>query len=129
MFVKTVSVRIAGRVTLDYVEPARKYDKDTPAAEREQEKDENGVPVWKLYGTYFEPGQRPEEIYWKITSPTKPAIPETGMVLNWQKGVTFDATPYVSRGRVAYSFRMSRTFFDKLIASREAPAAKEAPAK
>lgn len=118
MFVKDVVFKVPGTVLLQgQVEPYERgqYDESghmIPGTRTQQIDDETGSPVWSVPAVILCDDSRPETINIKVISDEAPVVPPMTMLERPQ----VSATPYVQRGRVAYSIRMGGKHFSNMLA-------------
>lgn len=134
MFVKDVVFRVPGVLLLQgQVRPYERGEYDdhnrlVPGTKKQQIDEGTGLPIWSVPAVVLPADGQPETISIKVAAPAAPSFPAMTTLDSPQ----VHATPYVQRGRVAYSIRMTEAQFKKMLntgAKSEAkPAAKSAPA-
>ena len=130
MFVKDVVFRVPGVLLLQgQVRPYERGEYDdhnrlVPGTKKQQIDEGTGLPIWSVPAVVLPADGQPETISIKVAAPAVPSFPAMTTLDSPQ----VHATPYVQRGRVAYSIRMTEAQFKKMLNGGAKPAAKSAPA-
>lgn len=126
MFVKDVLFRVPGVLLLQgQVKPYERGEYDdhnrlVPGTKKQQIDEGTGLPVWSVPAVVLPADGQPETISIKVAAPAAPSFPAMTTLDSPQ----VHATPYVQRGRVAYSVRMTEAQFKKMLNGGAKPAAK-----
>ena len=134
MFVKDVVFRVPGVLLLQgQVRPYQRGEYDdhnrlVPGTKKQQTDEGTGLPMWSVPAVVLPADGQPETISIKVAAPAAPSFP----AMTTLDCPQVHATPYVQRGRVAYSIRMTEAQFKKMLnggAKSEAKSAAKPAAK